>query len=182
MRFRDVQVFNLALLAKQAWRLIHNTSSLFFKVYKSRYFPNCSFKDAELGSNPYYVWRSLLAAWEILWEGSRWRVGDGNTIGVTTHKWLSNRSDFLGKQQMGLKVKVLIDSNIMQWDREKIFDIFAHKTRMEIMSISLQQNTMGRDVLVWKENQSQSFSVKSAYRIAIRMKEKTWIEHSTTNT
>lgn len=95
-----------------------------------------------------------MAAWEILWEGSRWRVGDGNTIGVTTHKWLSNRSDFLGKQQMGLKVKVLIDSNIMQWDREKIFDIFAHKTRMEIMSISLQQNTMGRDVLVWKENQS----------------------------
>uniref|UniRef100_A0A7N2L616 Reverse transcriptase zinc-binding domain-containing protein n=1 Tax=Quercus lobata TaxID=97700 RepID=A0A7N2L616_QUELO len=32
--------------------------------------------DAELGSNPSYVWRSLLAAREILWEGSRWRVGD----------------------------------------------------------------------------------------------------------
>lgn len=62
---------------------------------------------------------------------------------------------------MGHKVKDLIDSNTMQWDRKKIFDLFAHKTRMEIMSIPLQQNTAGRDVLVWKENQSQSFSVKN---------------------
>ena len=182
MGFRDVQAFNLALLAKQAWRLIHNTHSLFFRVCKSRYFPNCSFMDAELGSNPPYVWRSLLAGREIIWEGSRWRVWDGNTIGVTTHKWLSRRPVFLGEQQMGLKVKDLIDSNTMQWDREKIFYLFAHKTRMEIMSIPLQQNTAGRDVLVWTKNQSQSFSVKSAYRIAVRMKEQTRIEHSTANT
>ena len=40
---------------------------------------------------------------------------------------------------MGHKVKDLIDSNTMQWDREKIFDLFAHKTRMEIMSIPLQK-------------------------------------------
>ena len=50
------------------------------------------------------------------------------------------------------------------------------------MSIPLQQNTAGRDVLVWKENRSQSFSVKSAYRFTIRMKEQTRIEHSTANT
>ena len=52
--------------------------------------------DAELGSNPSYVWRSLLAAREIIWD--RWRVGDGNTIGVTTHKWLSHKPVFLGEQ------------------------------------------------------------------------------------
>ena len=128
MRFRDAQAFNLALLAKQAWRLIHNTYSLFFRVYKSRYFPKCSFIDAELGSNPSYVWRSLLAAREIIWEGSKWKVGDGNTIGVTTHRWLSHRPVFLGEQQIGLKVKDLIDNNTMQWDREKIFYLFVHKT------------------------------------------------------
>ena len=108
--------------------------------------------DAELGSNPSYVWRSLLAAREIIWEGSRWRVWDGNTIGVAIHKWLSRRPVFLGEQQMGLKVKDLIDSNTMQLDREKIFDLFAHKTRMEFMSIPLQQNTASRDVLVWTKN------------------------------
>ena len=97
MGFRDIQAFNLALLAKQAWRLLHNTHSLFYQVYKSRYFPNCSFMDAELGSNPSYVWKSLLAAREIICEGSKWEVGDGRTIGVTTHKWLSHKPIFLGE-------------------------------------------------------------------------------------
>ena len=53
------------MLAKQAWRLIHNTHSLFYQVYKSRYFPNCSFMDVEIGSNLSYVCRSLLTV-EIL--------------------------------------------------------------------------------------------------------------------
>ena len=77
MGFQDIQAFNLALLAKQAWRIIHNAHSLFYRVYKSRYFPNCSFMDAELGNNPSYVWRSLLAARNIIREGSKWKVGDG---------------------------------------------------------------------------------------------------------
>ena len=66
MGFRDFHVFNLAMLAKQAWRLVHHTQSLFYKVYKARYFPNCSFLEADIGSNPSYVWRSFLMAREIL--------------------------------------------------------------------------------------------------------------------
>ena len=76
MRFWDIQSFNLALLAKQARWLIHSTHSLFYRVYKARYFPNCSFMDAVLGKNPSYVWHSLLAARGIIREGSIWkRVG-----------------------------------------------------------------------------------------------------------
>lgn len=52
MSFRDIHAFNHAILAKQAWRLIQGTHSLFFRVYKACYFPNCSFMEAELGNNP----------------------------------------------------------------------------------------------------------------------------------
>ena len=152
MGFRDIQAFNLALLTKQAWRLLHNTHSLFFQVYKS-VFSKLFFMNAELGSKPSYVWRSLLAAREIICEGSKWEVGDGRTIGVTTRKWLSHKPIFMGEQQPDLKVKDLIDSDIRQWDREKIFDLFAHRTSMEIMSMPLPR-TNTRDVLIWKENKS----------------------------
>ena len=59
----------------------------------------------------------------------------------------------MGEQQPNLKVKDLIDSDIRQWDREKIFDLFAHRTSMEIMSMPLPR-TNTRDVLIWKENKS----------------------------
>lgn len=88
MGFRDINAFNLAMLAKQAWRLVQETRSLFYRVYKARYFPTCSFMEAELGSSPAFVWRSLLQARDIIREGSFWKIGDGSTIGVESHKWL----------------------------------------------------------------------------------------------
>ena len=72
MGFWDIYDFNLAMLAKQAWWLLHETHSLFYCVYKTRYFPSCSFMDAELGASPSVVWRSLLQAREVIWEGSIW--------------------------------------------------------------------------------------------------------------
>ena len=33
MGFREVQAFNLAMLVKRAWRLIHYAHSLFYRVY-----------------------------------------------------------------------------------------------------------------------------------------------------
>ena len=47
MGFRDLALFNDALLDKQAWRLLHNKVSLFYRVFKSRFFPNCSVMEAK---------------------------------------------------------------------------------------------------------------------------------------
>ena len=120
-------------LAKQAWCLIHNTHSLFFQVYKSRYFPNCSFMDVEIGSNLSYVCRILLTARDLIKEGSKLQVGDGRYIKVSTHKWLTHNPIFWGEVQPNLLVKDLIHDDTGQCDRDKVFDLFAHKTCMEIM-------------------------------------------------
>ena len=60
--FRDLKSFNLALLAKQGWRLQTNSSSLFSRVYKAKYFPNGDFVEAEVGKNASFAWRSIMAA------------------------------------------------------------------------------------------------------------------------
>ena len=62
MGFRDLKSFNLALLAKQEWRLQTNSSSIFSRVYKAKYFPNGDFVDAKVGKKTSFAWRSIMAA------------------------------------------------------------------------------------------------------------------------
>ena len=157
MGFRDLHAFNLAMLTKQAWRLIHNTHSPFYKVYKAWYFPNGSFMQAELGGNPSLVWRSLLAARDILKEGARWKVGDGRTIGVATHNWLPRKPVFLHNPPSELRVCDLIKEDSRQWDRDKLYALFNHSTCEDILAILLTQQH-AQDSLVWKENKAQTFS------------------------
>ena len=48
MGFRDIHCFNLAMLAKQCWRLIENNASLCAKVLRARYYPNGDILNHEL--------------------------------------------------------------------------------------------------------------------------------------
>ena len=80
MRFKQLKQFNLALLAKQGWRLQRGGDSLVYKVFKAKYFPKCDFIEAGLGNNPSYAWRSIMAAHDVVWKGLQWQVGNGRSI------------------------------------------------------------------------------------------------------
>ncbi|XP_059649890.1 uncharacterized mitochondrial protein AtMg00310-like [Cornus florida] len=41
--FKILVAFNIALLAKLGWRLVVGEEYLFYKIYKSKYFPYCDF-------------------------------------------------------------------------------------------------------------------------------------------
>ena len=49
----------MGLLAKKGFRLLHNTHSLVFRVYKAKYFPNSTFIDAPVPRISSYTWSSI---------------------------------------------------------------------------------------------------------------------------
>ncbi|PRQ57333.1 putative RNA-directed DNA polymerase [Rosa chinensis] len=51
MGFRNLVEFNDSLLAKQAWRLTHNPTSLWARVLQQLYFPSTSFRFARKGAS-----------------------------------------------------------------------------------------------------------------------------------
>lgn len=85
MGFRDLKVFNQALLAKQGWRLLTDSNTLVHQVFKARYFKNAEFIDAYRGHDPSFVWRSIWGAKSLLLDGLKWRVGCGERINVWEH-------------------------------------------------------------------------------------------------
>ena len=135
--FRDIHAFNLAMLAKQAWRLIQGGHSLFVRVYKARYFPNCSFMEAKIGCNPSFVWRSLLEARELIKAGTAWHMADGQSIEVNDHRWLNHPPRFKPDADTNLKVDDLIDHQSRQWNRPLLHTTFLQSTVDDILSIKL---------------------------------------------
>ena len=55
MGFRDIRSFNLAMLAKQGWRLMQETNLLLYGCFKAKYFPRCNFLEAGEIPNSSYV-------------------------------------------------------------------------------------------------------------------------------
>ena len=55
MGFRDLQLFNRALLARQGWRLLQHPQSLIFRFLKAKYFPHSPFLEAQLSGNVSYI-------------------------------------------------------------------------------------------------------------------------------
>ncbi|KAH9768569.1 hypothetical protein KPL71_011651 [Citrus sinensis] len=60
MDFRDLTSFNQTLVAKQGWRLLRFPNSLMARVMQVKYYKNSTFWNAKEGSNPSFIWRSIL--------------------------------------------------------------------------------------------------------------------------
>ena len=57
--------------------MINNPDSLCHRVFKARFFPDCSIleaKDSALGS---YAWKSIIGARDVIREMMVWRIGNG---------------------------------------------------------------------------------------------------------
>lgn len=88
MKFRDLVAFNIALLAKQYWRLSKNTDGLTSRIMKAKYFLNCSILEAGLGSKPSFAWRSIHSAGDLMKDRLIWRIGDDSCVQIWGEKWV----------------------------------------------------------------------------------------------
>ncbi|XP_024010421.1 uncharacterized protein LOC112085439 [Eutrema salsugineum] len=86
--FRDLQDFNLALLAKQLWRLIQYPSSLLARVLRGRYFNRSDPLEDRNVYSPSYGWRSIMAAKPFLRMGLRKTIGSGLNTRVWSEPWI----------------------------------------------------------------------------------------------
>ena len=152
MGFRDLIAFNLALLAKQGWRILANQNSLVHRIFKAKYFAKKTFLEAELGRRPSYAWRSIMAAKEIVGRGSRWAIGNGEKVGIWKDRWLPTPEAFKVVSPKPLQAEAeivaeLIDLDRQSWDVAKIKRMFLPHEANIILGIPLSPR-LPRDSLI----------------------------------
>lgn len=170
MGFRDLKPFNLALLAKQRWRIQQYPNSLVHKVFKAKYFINSSFKDAQLGRRTSYAWRTIVAAKQVIDRGFRWCIGNGASVHIWKDRWLPNPESFKVisphvEQQGGELVSTLIDVDRRSWDVAKVRSMFLPHEAEVILGIPISFR-MPEDTITWAWTSHGKFIVKSAYMVA----------------
>ena len=186
MGFRDLKAFNLALLAKQGWRLQTSTTSLFYRVFHARYFPHGDFLSATVGTRPSYAWRSIIAAQQLVRNGSRWRIGNGAKVRIWGDRWLPLSSTFKavtpcpsGGEE--LLVASLIDHQRGEWNLEALQQTLMAKDVESILTIALSP-TLPDDNIIWALTPSGKFTVKSAYSLALKERTGNDAEESSNST
>lgn len=128
MGFRDLESFNLALLAKQVWRLLFEPDSLCAKVLRAKYYPDGKLLDAKPKSGISFTWQSILSGLECFKRGYIWRVGDGSQINIWNDCWIPASHNLKVMTPRGhnlvTTVEELINPVTGNWDENLIRDLF----------------------------------------------------------
>ncbi|KAJ1288062.1 hypothetical protein BS78_02G060100 [Paspalum vaginatum] len=184
--FKDIEMFNLALLARQAWRIMQNHESLSARILKAIYFPNGNFLNAGLGSRPSQIWRAILDGRDVLEQGLIRRIVNGESTSIWEQNWLPR--DY-GLWPVASKlpnppkyVRELIDHTSMQWKEDVIQKYFYEMDARIIKNIPLSY--CRQDCFwAWHYERNGIFSVKSAYRmlVHIRNQRQDWLDSKPEN-
>jgi len=165
--YRDLHLFNLAMLPRQGWHLLLNQRSLCAQVLRAKYFPSGDLLSVIEKPGISYSWRSIVRRVQTLKDGLIWRVGDGTQINIWLDPWIPNGVTRRPATPRGhiivTKVSELVDPTMGEWDSALVKDICSEQDAKNILAIPLKQRMM--DNLAWHFDSKGRFSVKSAYHV-----------------
>lgn len=173
--FRDLESFNLALRAKQAWRIKTQPQPLLSRVMKAHYFPYSSLELADLGDRPSTTWHGIFNARNFLAEWTRVRIGNGATTSIWEDAWLRFErtgriittrpisSTFLDK------VEDIIDWDIGCWNSSLIYQYLWPIDRDRIFQVPIGLVTTP-DCLYWSHSKTGKFTLRSCYHMILDSK------------
>jgi hypothetical protein len=171
--FRDMELFNIALLARQAWRLLSNPTSLSARILKALYYPENDILTADLGPRPSKIWRAISEGRDALKLGLIKRIGSGEQTRIWSDNWLprdSRRCPVVSINEYSpVWVSQLIDHANRSWNLEQLRLNFLPMDIEIIRSIPLGLANH-EDFWAWHFEKHGNFSVRSAYRMLSKTK------------
>lgn len=162
---RDIQLFNQALLAKLAWRIITAPQSLLARVLTGKYCHRKSFLETEASQSISHGWRSILHGRDLLVQNLGKSIGNGLSTKLWKDSWitLDDNTKPIGpirERDLDLTVADLLTTEI-KWNKQRVEELLP---AFSSQILCLQRSTKGAaDSYLWKATNSGNYSTKSGY-------------------
>lgn len=178
--FRDLKLFNLALLAKQVWRLLCFNDSLCFKVLSSKYFPHGNVLEARHGDRPSFIWSGIFKAKEAIKEGFHWRIGTNSNVRMFQDKWGASKPISLEGVHVDNALNPVTCGDFMihdlaAWNVIKVHQVFAEEDALSICRCPISPSN---DLLVWGHHSSGCYTTRSGYSWLINRRQDSSMDDS----
>jgi hypothetical protein len=142
-------------------------------LLKAKYYPNGNLLDTVATGETSQTWKAIEYGLALLKKGTVWRVGNGSSIRIWRDNWIPRP---FGMKPIGCvrpcrlrRVSHLIDQQSKSWDETRI-QRYSHPCDVEeILKIKLSPRVF-EDWVSWNFEKSGLFTVRSAYRLAMRDK------------
>lgn len=160
----------MAMLNRQAWRLLNYPDSFCGQVLKAKYFPHSNILHCTYRYGSSYTWRSILKRVELLKEGPIWRIGNGGNVNIWEDPWIPKGLTRMPATRRGVnilsKVSELINPVTGEWVEQLIAEIFWPEDASEILRIPIADNC--EDWPAWFFDTKDLFSVNRPIRLRLQ--------------
>ncbi|KAL2942986.1 LINE-1 retrotransposable element ORF2 protein [Bienertia sinuspersici] len=170
---RNLEAFNIALCAKQAWRIHNNPQLLVSRVLTKKYKASpieLAFQGKILATSSWAM-RSMINSASTLKEGIGTQIGNGRNTNIWSDKWVYGEKPIANQHGEGAgyptlgadtTVDALIDSNGL-WNYHLIESLFDPPTCNLIKSMAAPSES-NEDYFYWTRSDNGIYSVKTGYR------------------
>ena len=170
IRFRMIHEFNLALLAKQLWRLVQYSDSLVAKVLRERYYRMSSPLRTTSVNSPSYVWTSISAARKLLILGIRHKIHSGYEVKVWEDPWIPTiparpARPVAPALHSNMRVSDLINQESKDWD-VNLLEKYVNRVDIPLIRSLAISSTHRRDTFYWSYIRNGQYTVKLGYWVA----------------
>lgn len=165
--FRDIEKFNDALLAKQAWRILQYPDCLMAKTLRGRYFSQSNVLNASRGYIASFGWQSILHGRNLLRTGLRYIVGDGSMIQTWLDPWLPVHPPRAPRARVQPStnhhyVHDFFLPNKSGWN-EGLIREQVHEDDVYLILTQKLSQSQNKDYLGWHYTEDGKYNVKSGY-------------------
>ncbi|KAK3221484.1 hypothetical protein Dsin_008509 [Dipteronia sinensis] len=138
--FKDLALFNQALLAKQALHILSAPDSLAARILRAKYFRCGDFLSALAKAGCSHIWRSLMWDRELLSKGIRWNVRNGRKINAFKDKWIPRLNSFkliTSDPSTEILVFDLFDRSRQGWNNDTLDQVLLLIDKEVVLSIPI---------------------------------------------